>query len=262
VKGATLDILFGEDANMNGVLDLNENDALVAMPDDNRDSRLDPGLFEYVTVYSRQPNANRTNINTVQQFQPLLQQSFGNDRARQILQSAGLGQTQGGQTISYRSLLEFYVRVQSQMTADEFAQISGAITATTTNAIPGLVNVNTASAEVLACIPGIGPEFATSLVSYRQANPDKLTSIAWVMDVLERTNAVAGRYLTTESYQFSADIAAVGHYGRGYSRARFIFDTSEGAPKIRQREDLTRLGWALGSATRQKLLLAKDMSTR
>src|SRR5260221_4330031 len=63
VYGATLDILYGEDANLNGCLDPNENDGLALLPDDNRDGRLDPGIFEVVTVYTRQPNAGRTNVN-------------------------------------------------------------------------------------------------------------------------------------------------------------------------------------------------------
>jgi hypothetical protein len=112
---------------------------------------------------------------------------------------------------------------------------------------------------VLACVPGIGTDKAPSLVSYRQSNVDKLDTIGWVKDVLEGTNALAaGPYITAEAYQFTADVAAVGHYGRGYSRVKFIFDTSEGTPKIRYRQDLTRLGWALGTVTQQKLELAKE----
>jgi type II secretory pathway component PulK len=158
---------------------------------------------------------------------------------------------------SFTSLLEFYL--QSKMSADEFAQIATNL-CTTNGVIEGLVNVNTASAEVLACIPGIGTDNAPSLVAYRQNNPNNLKSIAWVAEALNAQNArQAGRYLTTESYQFTADIAAVGHYGRGYCRVRFVFDTSDGTPKIRYRRDLTGLGWALGNTTRQRLLLAKDI---
>src|SRR5256885_13456614 len=50
---------------------------------------------------------------------------------------------------------------------------------------------------------------APSLVGYRQSNPNSLTSLAWVTQILNTQNAIqAGRYLTTESYQFTADIAA------------------------------------------------------
>ncbi len=59
--------------------------------------------------------------------------------------------------------------------------------------------------------------------------------------------------MTTHSYQFTADIAAVGAFGRGYRRVKFIFDISEGAPKILYRQDLSRLGWALGEKARAKL---------
>ena len=59
------------------------------------------------------------------------------------------------------------------------------------------------------------------------------------------------------SYQYTADIAAVGPYGRGYRRVKFVFDTSSGAPKIIYRQDLTHLGWALGKEERQTALLAK-----
>jgi len=253
VDGIDLDILLGEDSNLNGVLDLNENDGTVSAPDDDRDGQLDPGLLEYVTVYSRQPNT-RTNVNQVQQqLAPLLNQAFGAERANQILQQIGGGP--GGPGI--RSVLEFYVR--SRMSADEFAQIETSITATNGAYIDGLVNVSTASAEVLACLPGIGEDKAQSLVLYRQSIPDKLNSLAWVAEVLDRSSAIqAGRYLTAQSYQFAADIAAVGHHNRGYCRARYVLDTAEGAPGIRYRQDLTSLGWGVGRNARQAPLLAKE----
>ena len=65
----------------------------------------------------------------------------------------------------------------------------------------------------------------------------------------------AGDYITTQSYQFAADIAAVGPYGRGYRRVKFIFDLSEGSAKIIYRQDLSRLGWAFGEDVRQALLV-------
>jgi len=112
----------------------------------------------------------------------------------------------------------------------------------------------------LECLPGIGTDYAAQLVAYREANPSKLTSVAWVAEALKSdTNAVAaGPFITTHSYQYTADIAAVGHHSRGYQRVKFVFDTTEGAPIIVRRQDLTHLGWALGKDTRIELLaLAK-----
>jgi type II secretory pathway component PulK len=244
VSGAFLDILYGEDANLNGILDPNENDADVSSPSDNHDSRLDSGIFNYVTVYTREPNT-RTNVGNVQQLAALLQQKFETPRANQILLRLG--------ATAARSVLEFYIR--SGMTADEFSLIEGDLMNPKTE---GLINVNTASEAVLACIPGIGTDNAPTLVASRQTQAGTLNSVAWVKEVLDRNSAIqAGPYLTGRSYQFTADIAAVGHHGRGYARVKFIFDTSDGAPKILYRQDLTHLGWALGSQVRNALLLAK-----
>ena len=265
VKGAYLDILYGEDVNLNGVLDSNENDADVSPPSDNADGRLDAGILEYCTVYSRLP-ATGTNgsqlinvgtANLPQRVAPALQNALGMDRANQILRrisptpgGGGRGGGPGGgpaPSVTFRSVLEFYMR--SGMNANEFALIEDQLRNPSTN---GLVNVNTASEVVLSCIPGIGYEKAQSVLSYRRAQSGTLSSIAWLTEVLDQNSAIqAGPYLTGKSYQFSADIAAVGHFGRGYKRVRFIFDTSQGAPRIVYRQDLTHMGWALGRAVLQ-----------
>src|ERR1700744_5032718 len=65
VYGSTEDLLVGEDLNRNGVLDPNEKDL-------NGNGELDPGLFDYTTVYTREPNFHSdgttlTNVNTAKQ---------------------------------------------------------------------------------------------------------------------------------------------------------------------------------------------------
>jgi type II secretory pathway component PulK len=157
--------------------------------------------------------------------------------------------------------LAFYAK--SGMTATEFALVGTNLTTTSGTYVNGRVNVNTASAVVLACLLGGDTGAAQQLVNYRQSNPYNLTSIAWIIDALGQSypDAVqaleAGDYITTQSYQFTADIAALGPYGRGYRRVKFIFDTSDGTPKIIYRQDLTHLGWALGKEVRQNWVLAK-----
>src|SRR5688572_12631097 len=76
VAGMDLDLLFGEDANLNGILDRNENDSDTSMPFDNRDGRIDPGLMEYFTVYTRMPTTG-TNINDADSLTALLEQKLG-----------------------------------------------------------------------------------------------------------------------------------------------------------------------------------------
>lgn len=249
LSGASMELLVGEDLNRNGVLDPDEYEV-------NRNGTLDPGLLEYLTVYGREPNNTRSNINERTQLQGLLQNRLGTQRANEIL--ANFGQNQ---STNNRSPLEFYRR--SKMTLEEFAQIAPDITVTTTNSLVGRVNVNTASAAVLACLPGLNTELAQQLVNYRQNNANNLTSVAWVVEALGQNNTTAlnalqaGDYLTTQSYQFTADIAAIGPYGRGYRRTRFVIDTSSGTPQVIYRQDLGHLGWALGKEARQTWLVSR-----
>jgi DNA uptake protein ComE-like DNA-binding protein len=277
--GADMDTLVGEDANRNGILDPDEND-------ENHDGQPNPGVLEYVTVYSREPTTNvdgtvRLNIRTVNssssgELRSLLATNLTDSRAQQIMQQLGLvasTPSRGGAsgqgrntsaaaaaaatTASFSSPLDFYLK--SGMTLEEFGSIANKITVTNGVYIEGRVNVNTASAAVLACLPGISdtPDLAQTLVTYRETNPDKLTSVAWVADALGQNNASALQALravdclTTLSYQFSADIAAVGPHGRGYRRMYFVFDTCDGTPKIIYRQDRSHLGWALGKQVRQ-----------
>ena len=288
--GASMDILVGEDANRNGILDPNEND-------ENQNGMLDAGVLEYVTVYSREPNpatnssgTGRVNISTLtssttsgssRNLNTLLQSSFGQSRATQILTRLGIttgggssstntptgGSRSGGAAgaptpIPFASALQFYRR--SGMTSTEFAQIANSLVTTTNSYILGRVNVNTASAPVLAALLGGDTGAGQLLVNYRQSNAGNLNSIAWLMDALGQNYSSyeslleAGDYLTTQSYQFAADVAALGPHGRGYRRVRFIFDTSNGTPQIIYRQDLSQLGWALGNDIRQTWLAAKD----
>ena len=292
IYGMDLSTLFGEDLNLNGALDPCEVDT-------NRNNQLDSGLLEYFTVYSREPNTQadgtaRVSISSLTGtgggLAGLLQTNISAARATAILAAIGLGATGGGAgagrgggagggtgtgtggstpggrgstattTVTFASPLQFFMR--SGMTAEEFALIAGAITVTNGSYITGRINVNTASAAVLNCLPGMTSDTVQQLLNYRQSNPNILTSIAWVRDALSGstsalTTLAEGDYITTQSYQFSADVAALGPYARGYRRVKFVFDTSSGTPQIIYRQDLSHLGWALGRYVRQTWV-AKD----
>ncbi len=242
VNGATMEILLGEDVNRNGVLDPNETD-------EDRDGVADPGIMEYLTVATHEPNTTsdgtqKTLISNLRGMSQLLTETFDPRRAAIITNATARSQ----------SVLEFYAR--SGLSAEEFAKIETSLTADTGNMSPGRVNVNTASAETLTCIPGIGEDKAAELVSYRLSNTGASDTIAWVTKVLTDANSIreAGPFLTGQSYQFTADIAAIGKFGRGYRRTKFVFDTTEGTPKIVYRQNLSGLGWALGKETRQTWL--------
>jgi len=273
VYGATEDLLAGEDLNRNGVLDANEKDL-------NNNGELDPGLLEYVTVYTREPNFHAdgttlTNVNTatLTQIQALFQYagtSSATRMAQSIYNSIHPNPRNPRIVNNCNGLLDFCLRCKNAgMSSGDFANLSATVTTSTNTYFRGRVNVNTASPDVLtALIMGANVDEQTAvsaaqtLVSYRQQNPDSLGSIAWVIDALGNNSPVVtalarGNFVTTRSYQFTADIAAVGSFGRGYRRVKFIFDVSDGTPKILYRQDLSRLGWALGEKARENLV-AKD----
>lgn len=253
VSGATLALLFGEDTNLNGILDPNEDDGDASYPADNQDGRLDPGILEYVTAASRDPTTtaggtNRVDVSTSNNpaITTFLQERFGQPRATQLI-------NQLGNQTTVRSVLEFGLR--TGMTAEELAQVEGDLTVTNSNPSAGRINVNTASATVLACVPGVGTDNAQNLVSARASASNPGTSLYWIVDTLGRDNAIeAAPFLTTQGYQYTADVVAVGRLNRGYQRVRFLIDTSGDTPRIAARRNLTHLGWALGRDIRRELL--------
>lgn len=270
--GADMETLVGEDANRNGVLDPNESD-------ENHDSQLNPAVLDCVTVYSREPVTNvdgtyrrfigRLNSGNIGELRSLLQTNLTTSRAQQILQALNLVTNPLPHT--FKSPLDFFLQSQrspGNMTAEEFASIANKITVTNGTYIEGRINVNTAGPDVLACLPGISDttDLAQTLVSYRQMNPDKLGSIAWIVEALGPDNPALAALrtndcITTLSYQFSADVAALGPHGRGYRRTLFVFDTCDGSPRIVYRQDRTHLGWALGKDIRQVWVLDKQPGT-
>lgn len=233
-------VLRGGDWNRNGIIDRGHEDTL---------GFTGPGIMEYLTAYSREPNTRsdgtpRININASRTpLGTFLQEKFGTTRANQVLVRMG------APTRQFASILEFYA--VAGVTVSEAEQIETDITTTGGGVIEGRVNVNTASAVVLGCIPGIGEDHAQDLISYRMANPDNLFTVAWVKDILGTQNATeAGPYITAQTYVFSADVAALGPFGRGYRRTHFVYDLTEGSPKIIYRQNLSHLGWALGTVVR------------
>ncbi|MCX6966206.1 MAG: helix-hairpin-helix domain-containing protein [Verrucomicrobia bacterium] len=259
LTGTDSSLLYGQDLNLNHAIDPNEADGGTSFSTD-PDSRMDSGLFEYVTVFSREPNVatdgTGSRVNITQQPLPaklttLLTQTFDANRAAEIerkVRAAG----------KLTSVLGFYIH--SGMTDEEFEKVAPNLTAKNGAYVNGLVNVNTASATVLACIPGIGIDKAASVIAARAEQAIPPTNLAWIVPILGEAGALAaGPYLTVNSYQWSADIAAVGRHGRGYRRTRFVIDNSTGTPRIIYRRNMAPLGWALGSEVREMLATKKEM---
>ncbi|MBI1371547.1 MAG: hypothetical protein GC159_02120 [Phycisphaera sp.] len=272
--------LYGEDANRNGVLDANEDDASDSAPGDNRDGTLDRGLIDFVTVYSSETASSSdangeplVDVNSQQSTQQLLQvlnESLGDDRGAAVLGAIIAGRP-------HRNLFDMYYK--ANLTPEEFDQISPRLTASqsqgggrgqgggggngASQARIGLVDVNSAPREVLAALPGLEESDADALIAARSSLTDTSsassssssttgattttpTSLSWVLTALDREKVIGiGDYITNKSLQRSVDIVAVSAGGRAFERYRMVFDTSGDTPRILHWQRLTHLGWPL-----------------
>ncbi len=271
VTGMTGDILAGDDLNRNGILDAGEKSLTGG-------TTPTLGLLEYTTVYSREPNfhadgTSLTNVNsgtTRAATQASLSAAFqaaGVDTSYATAIASSIYPSGGAAAKKCAGALDFCARcLDANMNPDDISKVFNNITTTTNAYTYGRVNINTASEAVLTALfmganqdQDTAMSAAQTLITYRQQNPSTLNSPAWFITALGNISPVVTAlltrdWITTKSYQFTADIAAVGPFGRGYRRVKFIFDIADGTPRIIYRQDLSRLGWALGEKARETLV--------
>ena len=92
VQGITPALLYGEDANRNGLLDPNENDGNSSPPLDNADGVLDHGWAAYLTAHSREANrradgTRKIDVNNglLTELYDSLKDEFGVDAAKFVI---------------------------------------------------------------------------------------------------------------------------------------------------------------------------------
>ncbi len=241
IEGVTPEVLYGEDLNLNGLLETNENDGDLTAPPDNKDGVLDRGLLAYVTVYSFDNNIDgyqreRVNINlaAAAELMDLLELSEGN--ANWIEENRGGGflsiaeilpdgaslegaadieiddapdlSTDSGTTpeIAPQSVSTLKTKTLAQPkaaagdqqkatgSADEekpiepldtttFRRIADRITTIEAEKIPGLININTASLDILKTLPELKREMAEKIIDRRQVLQEGFTSVAELLTV-------------------------------------------------------------------------------
>lgn len=233
------------------------------------------GLFDFVTVYSKEQGAASTtsgtaggqaggggggattgaggnttgnatssvvNINNAQNrqaLQTLLVNEFGQERATAIMGGIG-GNTR------FTDAFDFANRVQ--LTKEELDLIFDNLTASDQPQRRGRINVNTATREALLSLPRMTEETVQQLLAARPVlGPTETPGIGWVVEALKENAVGLGEFVTNKSFQFSADIVAVSANGRAYRRVRVVFDAVEdgAVPKVVYRRDITERGCPL-----------------
>jgi len=196
VRGVTRDLLFGNDRHQNGLLPAagdGEDDSLDTSAGD-----ADAGWAGVFTVASTEKNVNaggqdRVNVQTADEsaltgvkgitsamaraivsyrgqnkFQSIADlldvtasqnqnsgsnPNFGQANSGQTQNSSGSGPSSGGKIISQDLLLQI---------ADDITTADG-------QDLPGMININTAGLDVLACLPGVDRQLAQAIISQRQS---------------------------------------------------------------------------------------------
>lgn len=166
----------GEDANLNGMLDGNENDGENTWPDDDADGQLKPGLMHLVTPYTYERNltglgAERVDMNKADQKTLEDELNFTAALAKGVVDKRGRGEFD-----SLMDLLQVQPSGQSQPGDDEkiaainldwLARNMDNLTLHEEEILHGRVNVNTAPRDLLMTLPQIDVEAAEAIVNAR-----------------------------------------------------------------------------------------------
>jgi competence ComEA-like helix-hairpin-helix protein len=213
VRGVSPELLFGKDSQQNGLLDPDDEQPDVAVTD-----ALDLGWAGQFTVNSTVNNVNaagidRVNAQSADQAALTGIKGITEDIAKAIIAYRGQNQ--------FRSIADFLdvvaapnqnqpgqrgnpdAQVNQQpaqnpsgsgppqastrqgpkvINEDLLMDIADDLTVDSGSDLPGLVNINSASLEVLACLPGLSRELAQAIISFRQSN-GSFPNIAWLLKI-------------------------------------------------------------------------------
>jgi competence ComEA-like helix-hairpin-helix protein len=177
VRGVTTKLLFGDDVNQNGLLDMEEE-----APDQDREADRDQGWAGVLTVDSTVRNVNaagnvRVNVQTADETALTGVKGITSDIARPIMSyrnqnqftsladlldvtaARGNGQNQGPVDPNAPKVISM----------DLLMDVADDLTTDSDDTQAGAININTAGLTVLTCLPGIDANLAHAIINYRQS---------------------------------------------------------------------------------------------
>ena len=262
-QGVSAAHLYGEDANRNHKLDVNENDADALFPPDNQDGTLSGGLHRFFTLHSRDWNVNRNNqprldINTV----ALDPEPAGlTDETVAFLEA----KRKAGQPLaSLADLVNATLIVTEENQAQrelksgvgtgDLSQLLDRFTTDPKQIRLERVNINTAPASILAQVDGIDEALANTIVSARQGlSPEASRSIAWLLEesLLDSDQfKQIEPFIAARSFQFHIQVIGYALPSGRYRVLESIVDLIGSEPRVLYIRDLTKLGVPYPFATR------------
>lgn len=252
--------LYGEDANFNLRLDPAEDDGEVQWPPDDGNGQLDAGLQRYVTLSSydlnvgsegrprvnlNDPDADLTQAGLPQATREYLEALRRTDKNRRLTHVAELLEAQA----DLKNPAGKVVRLRSGIGKDELPALLDRCTATDALELPGLLNLNTAPAAVLAAVPEIGESLAETIVAARYGlSAAESQTPAWLYQrglVSADQFKQLAPYLTTRSRQFSFHCVGYAIPSGRYRVLTAIIDVAARPARILALRDLTRFGFPI-----------------
>ncbi|MDB6077850.1 MAG: comEA protein [Akkermansiaceae bacterium] len=194
VRGISRELLLGDDVNQNGLLDPDAFDGTASAPARNRGGVPQAGWSEIITVDSTVKDVNaagedRVNIQTAGEGALTGVKGISSPIAKAIIASRSQNRLQSvadllqvaapNQPVAPGSAARSRPRSDSSASTPTgptvisqqlLMDIADDLTVEPNQDLPGMVNINTASPAVLACLPGMTPELAHAIIAYRQSD--------------------------------------------------------------------------------------------
>jgi DNA uptake protein ComE-like DNA-binding protein len=241
VPGMTAEILYGTDLNRNGI------------PDDGGEDRaeqFDRGLAGLCTVYSRhhpteaEREAKDLNGLDREQLEQLLP-----GISRQVAERIVKFREEHGDFESVAELI-MIEGVAKENLRDWWALLRVGEPKTT----DGLVNVLTASAEVLAALEPLDEQDARQIHEFVRGGAERPEGLLWLLDLLPKDRFVAVvPLLTTRSERFSTQIVAATADGMYWARHHVVLERYGGTVRVLYFRDDSRHGPHVPTDVREQM---------
>lgn len=259
VRGFTGSLVYGDDVNLSGVPPQRSAEDQVGPEFITEDTS--GGLRRHLTVFTYGPNLAddgmpRVNLNGPAAVLGALGLSPQTRQFIAVVRADGLTFGHPSEILGLEHRLtrrspvnpqlQAGTVVRSPVNAEELEVIMNRTTTARQRVEIGLVNVNTASAAVLAAIPGLDAALAREIVDARLELPASARgNVAWLYSngvVDAQTFRQIAPRLTARGYQYHIRSIGFSVPGGQYRVVEAVVDVGRGTPRIIYLRDLTRLG--------------------
>lgn len=207
IAGVDPESVRGEDWNLNGLLDPNEDDGDVSWPPDNADGVLDRGWSGILTVYSVEENRGpsgeaKIELPVAKEGELVSRLGVSNDQAAAIVDY--MQSVQGAQLTDFvrqtlprlsqqaarargatRQEIQRAGRVRDMSTEQlgKMLEETSILPPAILSYVPGRLNINTCEATTLEYLPMIEPELADAIIAARSSKTNGFENLAELLEV-------------------------------------------------------------------------------